>query len=647
MSVKIANNAFGVLVSGVSSSDTVITLDAGAGARFPALSAGDYFYATLIDVGNNLEIVKITARAADTLTAIRGQDGTAARAFDAGDRVEIRPTAILFRELAQAINNQYDNTVSELLASNTQDAVDALAASRVVKAASSTNNALTRFSGTTGQQLKNSTVTLDDQGNSVFNSVGGTVATPTSASDIVLTNASAETQFATLNGTRLRVRLPDATTLAVGRKFRIRNVGYDEFAIALNDNWMVRALLPGQEDTLTLLNNTTANGTWHSEVLGRLTYKFGMPTFFANTLETANTSTGIRAVLMSGGSTIVVSFVDRAVSSARPYAVAGAVSGQSVSFGSATAVRTSDTANVTEMVALSSSRVFAQVCRTTSSIVPYGLNISGTTISVSAAGSGAGTSGSTWTDMYRINDQHLLTFYPSGTNVARRIYRHNDSSAPTAGANVNVGSTALELGSVSAHVYSDTRAVVFYARTTNTDYVSLNLDVVSATPASPGTLVRVTTAVGPSSRIGYAALSSSGRFLLNINNNQLTFGSFDTSAGGITFDANARRSPTVFDINWSTGGAVSNPTELIRVDENKFVSNWTSVTALSSRVLTFMDHDGDNGVRRLRADLGFTQDFPAVTNGNTHLAVDPGSGRIAYVYTLDGTGFYTVILERI
>jgi hypothetical protein len=98
MPIKFANNAFGVLASGISSSDTSVTLQTGQGAKFPSLSAGDYFYATLIDASANLEIVKCTARSTDTLTITRAQESTTARAFVTGDRIECRITADTLRK---------------------------------------------------------------------------------------------------------------------------------------------------------------------------------------------------------------------------------------------------------------------------------------------------------------------------------------------------------------------------------------------------------------------------------------------------------------------------------------------------------------------------------------------------------------------
>ena len=100
MGLKVTNNAFGTLNASINSSATTIVLVAGQGARFPTLSAGDYFYATLIDTSNNLEIVKCTARSTDTLTVVRAQDNTTGRAYATNDRFELRPTAILFNEKA-------------------------------------------------------------------------------------------------------------------------------------------------------------------------------------------------------------------------------------------------------------------------------------------------------------------------------------------------------------------------------------------------------------------------------------------------------------------------------------------------------------------------------------------------------------------
>jgi len=113
MGIKVANNAFGTLAASITNSDTSITLTTGQGARFPSLGAGDYFYATLIDTSNNLEIVKCTARSTDVLTVVRAQESTTARAYSTGDRIEIRITAATFTDATDvtpaAVSDQ-DNT---------------------------------------------------------------------------------------------------------------------------------------------------------------------------------------------------------------------------------------------------------------------------------------------------------------------------------------------------------------------------------------------------------------------------------------------------------------------------------------------------------------------------------------------------------
>lgn len=124
MGVKVSNNAFGTLAAGISTSDTTITVDTGQGARFPTLGSGDFFYSTLVDTSNNIEIVKVTARSTDSMTVVRAQDNTTAAAFSIGDRVELRPTAALFEDIyseAVADATPGTGTVTAAMLATTQD----------------------------------------------------------------------------------------------------------------------------------------------------------------------------------------------------------------------------------------------------------------------------------------------------------------------------------------------------------------------------------------------------------------------------------------------------------------------------------------------------------------------------------------------
>ena len=102
MAIQFANNAYATLAASITSGATSITLTTGEGARFPAASSPDYFYATLIDSSNNLEIVKVTNRATDVLTVVRAQESTTARAYTSGDRIELRITAAALNAISEA-----------------------------------------------------------------------------------------------------------------------------------------------------------------------------------------------------------------------------------------------------------------------------------------------------------------------------------------------------------------------------------------------------------------------------------------------------------------------------------------------------------------------------------------------------------------
>jgi hypothetical protein len=90
-----ANNTNAMLAAGITNSQTTITLTSGQGAQFPSPTGGAFFPLTLQSSSNALiyEITYCTARSGDTLTVTRGQEGTTALAFNAGDLAQNRPTA--------------------------------------------------------------------------------------------------------------------------------------------------------------------------------------------------------------------------------------------------------------------------------------------------------------------------------------------------------------------------------------------------------------------------------------------------------------------------------------------------------------------------------------------------------------------------
>jgi len=99
MGIQLSNNAIATVPAAVSSTQTTLTVAAGKGSLFPILGSGDYFYATLNDVNNNFEIVKVTARTDDVMTMTRAQEGTLAIPFPANSRFEHRITAATIRAI--------------------------------------------------------------------------------------------------------------------------------------------------------------------------------------------------------------------------------------------------------------------------------------------------------------------------------------------------------------------------------------------------------------------------------------------------------------------------------------------------------------------------------------------------------------------
>lgn len=95
MTYQAKNNAFSTLAGALTNVATSLTVQTGHGDRFPVVTAPNHTILTLEDASGNREIVKVTARAgaSDSMTIVRAQEGTTARAWAAGDSVELRMTA--------------------------------------------------------------------------------------------------------------------------------------------------------------------------------------------------------------------------------------------------------------------------------------------------------------------------------------------------------------------------------------------------------------------------------------------------------------------------------------------------------------------------------------------------------------------------
>lgn len=99
---KFANNASSLLAASITDIETTIQVDAGFGALFPNPGDGEYFVIALENAAGDLEICKVTARATDLFTVVRGWEDTTPQAWTNGvTRVELRNTAGSMRQMIQ------------------------------------------------------------------------------------------------------------------------------------------------------------------------------------------------------------------------------------------------------------------------------------------------------------------------------------------------------------------------------------------------------------------------------------------------------------------------------------------------------------------------------------------------------------------
>lgn len=95
MAVKVSNNAVSTLAANIAAAATTLSVASADAGKFPdiATGAGHWFPMTIVDASGNMEVVRVTARNGATMTVVRGQEGTTAKAFTAGARCDLRLTS--------------------------------------------------------------------------------------------------------------------------------------------------------------------------------------------------------------------------------------------------------------------------------------------------------------------------------------------------------------------------------------------------------------------------------------------------------------------------------------------------------------------------------------------------------------------------
>jgi hypothetical protein len=118
MTVLISNNVTTTLASAITADASSLVVASNAD-RFPTITAGQYYYVTLISPAGAVEVVKVVSRTGAAMGIVRAQDGTNAVAFAAGSRVEMRINAL-------SVLDAVDDGVADAVATMTvvTDALD-------------------------------------------------------------------------------------------------------------------------------------------------------------------------------------------------------------------------------------------------------------------------------------------------------------------------------------------------------------------------------------------------------------------------------------------------------------------------------------------------------------------------------------------
>ena len=113
------NQAVSKLATSVNATDDPVTFSVTAGdgnLKFPASAGGKYFNILMINSSDEYEILRVTSRTGDSMTATRAQEGTTKRAFSINDAIAHRLTAQDLNDiiafLATCVTSSYSGTLT-------------------------------------------------------------------------------------------------------------------------------------------------------------------------------------------------------------------------------------------------------------------------------------------------------------------------------------------------------------------------------------------------------------------------------------------------------------------------------------------------------------------------------------------------------
>jgi hypothetical protein len=473
--IAFTNNAASTLAAGINSSVTSLTVAAGTGSLFPTLSGTDYYYCTLANNAGTVEIVKVTARSTDTFTIVRGQDNTTAVSWSLGDKVELRLNAASLQQFPQKQNNLGD--LPSASTARTNLGLVAIASSGSASDLSTGTTPLARL-GSGGTPSTKTYLRGDNTwATPLYN--GATVTS--GSSDITLTAASTQIQRVTMTASGKKITLPDATTMdhSGHAAFIIENLSavYD-IDICDNAGNYVGVVPAGKGSIIGLANISSVNTAW---TFGQWYISDVQPFLDISVKQngigfTATENyTPLFHVAAASSTVLVAVFVNAANNDL--YIIAGSVSGNTVSWGTAQVIGVSTYTTRVRICPLSATTGLFTGNTTTPTQVYYAYSLSGTTFTTStSATAGSSVRG----DFVALDSTRALAIYSSGVRV---VTSNGTGAAPSLGSGVadTLGKTAAILLDTDKTVYMDTTNRNIRVATTSNTAVTLGTAIVAPT----------------------------------------------------------------------------------------------------------------------------------------------------------------------
>jgi hypothetical protein len=477
---------------------------------------------------------------------------------------------------------------------------------------------------------------------------GATVTS--SATDITLTATSNQLQQVAMTAQNKRVILPNATTYASGALgnsiFVISNNGSYPFDIAETGGGRLFVLSPGQTTSIGLSNNSASSTGWVAtpvkspvpfpgQMLGTTDIISYEPTNINSTIGTAvlnnaNTADGYNTMKCCALSATSVVVVFIATTTLYPTAVAGSISGTTITWGTPVTLNAVARGYV-QLAAMSSTTALVTYTNgNDSTAFAVGLTVSGTTITVGTSSSQATT---VYTQLGPLTSTTALSPYANGSNNLIRVITSNGVAAPTYGTAVTLIASTKTLNTPTIVVLSATSFVAFYndassnyfrAGSVSGTTITLGTQVTATNLSSIGDVNIYTTGVAVSATEALFYLQNGAQFLVTvsgttISSQSLIYNSYPMTGGQTN---NQNLSNTTFNGNASNYGLCYLPimakisaTDALLIGRGMFNGTNFGVQRLSISAATLAVGEGFS----ITCNMPFTRDICALSSTQAFL----------------------------